>query len=343
MERIADILLNQDQLISRRQAHECGLDDNDLRRLVRNRRLAIVHPGVYVAHTGALTWHQRSWAAVLAAWPAALSHDSALRAANGPGRRDGAGEGLLHVAIGPGRKVVVPEGVVLHRTAHLSSRVHWNRSPPRMRIEEAALDVAAAASSDFDAVAVLAQVVSERQTTAARLLKALAGRERIARRRFLERVLTDVAQGTCSVLEHGYLTRVERPHGLPVAVRQAIDLSRGTLYRDVLYEEFDQVVELDGRIFHSGAHRRDVDLDRDLDAAVDGLATVRAGWGQVHLRACRTAARIALLLQRRGWDGEPRTCPACTPADWRLYVEAQPCRLQSPGDSRRHDKRGEVA
>ena len=45
----------------------------------------MVHPGVYVNHTGELTWLQRAWAAVLFAWPAALSHDSALRAADGPG------------------------------------------------------------------------------------------------------------------------------------------------------------------------------------------------------------------------------------------------------------------
>jgi hypothetical protein len=33
-------------------------------------------------------------------------------------------------------------------------------------------------------------------------------------------VLTDIAGGTCSVLEPGYLTRIERPHGLPTGRRQ---------------------------------------------------------------------------------------------------------------------------
>lgn len=54
-------------------------------RMVRRRELAVVHPGVYVDHTGTLTWKQRAWAAVLLTWPAALSHDSAVRAGEGPG------------------------------------------------------------------------------------------------------------------------------------------------------------------------------------------------------------------------------------------------------------------
>ena len=84
------------------------------------------------------------------------------------------------------------------------------------------------------------------------------------------------------------------------------------IYRDVSYPAYDQVVELDGRLFHDSALDRDADLDRDLDAAVDRLGTVRLGWGQVFGRPCRTAARVALLLQYRGWPGSPTPCgPEC--------------------------------
>lgn len=328
MDRTAQQLSDQDGVISRRQARACGLTDNDLRRLVRRRELTQVHPGVYVNHTGPLTWHQRAWAAVLLAWPAALSHDSALRAAEGPGRRNQPAGDDIHVAINDRRTLVAQPGVVLHRTTQLSSRVQWNRSPPRLRVEEAVLDLAAESASEVDGIAVLAGAVSSRQTTARRLLEALARRKKIARRTFLATVLADVAEGTCSVLEHGYLTRVERPHALPVAVRQAIDLSRGTLYRDVLYEDFDQVVELDGRIFHTGTRNRDRDLARDLDAAVDGLNGVRLGWTQVFDTPCDTARKVALILQRQGWTGEAGRCSNCSPG-----AGAQDARdLQSPGD-----------
>ncbi|KQY56742.1 MULTISPECIES: type IV toxin-antitoxin system AbiEi family antitoxin domain-containing protein [unclassified Nocardioides] len=329
MERLAELLRDQDGVVSRRQALDRGVTDNDLRRLVRNRLLTPVHPGVYVDHTGPMTWHQKAWAAVLYSWPAALSHDSALRAAQGPGRRtDSHGpradqpahstDAPIHVVIAARRKVSTQPGIVIHRMTGLSSRVQWNRSPPRLRIEEAAIDLAAEACTEFDAVAVLAGIVSSRQSTPPRLLEALDGRTRIARREFLHDVLQDVAAGTCSVLEHGYLTRVERPHGLPIAVRQAVDLSRGTLYRDVLYKDYGQVVELDGRIFHSGARNRDHDLDRDLDAAADGLGGVRLGWGQVFDRACRTAAKLGAILQRQGWPGDLRRCPECGAASTRL-------------------------
>jgi hypothetical protein len=85
------------------------------------------------------------------------------------------------------------------------------------------------------------------------------------------------------VLEHGYLTKVERPHQLPVAERQTrLGSTLGVIYRDARYETFE--VELDGRLFHSGVEQRDRDLDRDLDAAVDGRSTVRLGYGQVFSR-----------------------------------------------------------
>src|SRR3546814_9644862 len=102
MERLTALLAQQDGVISRRQVIELGLDDPELSGLVRGNRLYAVHAGVYVDRPGTLTWHQRAWAAVLHAWPAALSHGSALRAVDGPGRRPSLGHqgdtGPIHVA-----------------------------------------------------------------------------------------------------------------------------------------------------------------------------------------------------------------------------------------------------
>jgi very-short-patch-repair endonuclease len=156
-------------------------------------------------------------------------------------------------------------------------------------------------------------VVQSRRTTASRLLEALARRERISRRAWLEAVLDDVATGTCSVLEHGYLHRVERAHGLSAARRQVRDrLGAGTVYRDVLYAP-GVIVELDGRLFHDTTTQRDRDFDRDLDTAADGLTTVRVSWGQVFDRPCWTTARIERVLIRSGWSGRARPCgPQCS-------------------------------
>jgi hypothetical protein len=125
-------------------------------------------------------------------------------------------------------------------------------------------------------------------------------------------VLRDIAEGTCSVLEHGYLTRVERPHGLPRGRRQRPAVSaRGRVFRDVDYKQFGLIVELDGRAFHESVADRDRDLDRDLDAAVERRETVRIGYGQVFDRGCSTAWRIGSILLNRGWRGSPTNCRLC--------------------------------
>jgi hypothetical protein len=144
------------------------------------------------------------------------------------------------------------------------------------------------------------------------MLVALASRPWAPRRTWLEDVLADVDAGTCSVLEHGYLNRVERPHGLPPAARQLrASASVGMVYRDVAYDG-GLVVELDGRLFHNTARARDADFERDLDAAVDGRDSVRISWGQVFDRGCRTAGKLGKLLAKRGWTGAEHPCgPDC--------------------------------
>ena len=303
------ILADQAGVISRRQALAAGLTRHDVNRWLRRRELAPLHPGVYVTHTGQLSWTQLAWAGVLLCWPAALAGQSALRAAEGPGSRRTTQR--IEVAVARDRSLTVPSSVRVHRTAHLDARVLWHVGPPRLRYEEAALDVAAAATSDFDCLGELARAVQGRRTTAGRLLARLADRDRIARRDWIAAVLRDVADGACSVLEHGYLTRVERAHGLATARRQVRDRpGAGVVHRDVEYDG-GLVVELDGRLFHDTAAQRDLDFDRDLDAAVAGKQSVRLSYGQVFDRGCRTAARIALLLRAHGWSGRLDRCPDC--------------------------------
>ncbi|MET1059436.1 MAG: type IV toxin-antitoxin system AbiEi family antitoxin domain-containing protein [Nocardioides sp.] len=159
-QRTRALLAEQDGVIARRQLLELGVGVNDLARFVRRRELARVHPGVFCDHTGPLTWHRRAWAAVLYCGRSALSHQSALRAAEGPGRRGERGDEPIAVAVDRQRKVVAPAGVRVHRMAGLEQRVLWNLGPPRVRYEDAAIDVALAEPTDFDALAVLAAACS---------------------------------------------------------------------------------------------------------------------------------------------------------------------------------------
>lgn len=311
-EALAHLLRQRSGVVSRRQVLELGGDPNDLRRMVRRRELVRLHPGVYLDHTGEPTWLQRAWAGVLHAWPSALWGPSALRAADGPGRRD-ADDGLLHVAVAAERNLTEPAGVRLHRIGVFEERVQWNLSPPRFRYDDAALDVAVTAGSEFAAIAAIASACQTRRTTAGRMRTSLDVRERVPGRAWLEAVLLDVENGSNSVLEQGYLDRVERAHGLPRPERQvtAAGPSSTLIYRDVEYAD-GLIIELDGRLFHDTATARDRDLDRDLDAAVDSRQTVRLSWGQVYDRPCRTADRIGRLLRARGWADAPHACgPVC--------------------------------
>lgn len=96
--------------------------------------------------------------------------------------------------------------------------------------------LACCAKSDVEAIAVLADACQSRRTTARRLLRILDARQRVRRRRWMRAVLVDIAEGTCSVLEHGYLNRVEQAHGLPRATRQKRSTSSvGVCYRDTEY------------------------------------------------------------------------------------------------------------
>ncbi|MFC7496328.1 MULTISPECIES: type IV toxin-antitoxin system AbiEi family antitoxin domain-containing protein [unclassified Nocardioides] len=312
MDDLARLLRDQAGVTARRQALEVGMTPIQVARALRRREWVIVHRGVYVDHTGPLTWHQRSWAAVLSCAPAALCGASAKRAYDGPGR-PGSERGPVHVAVDRDRHVEAPDGVVVHRMSDLEARVHWNLGPPRVRYEHTVLDLAAAARDELAAVAVLADACGVRRTTADRLLTTMAERRWIAGRDFLRGVLSDIREGTCSVLEHGYLTRVERPHGLPLGRRQAERVMSGRrILQDVEYGDLGLVVELDGVMFHGSVEQRDHDLDRDLDRTVtrDGT-TLRLGYGQVFRRGCHTAAQVARVMQRLGWPGDLVRCAKC--------------------------------
>lgn len=302
-----DLLDLQHGVVARRQLADVGLTENDVRRLLRRRELVPLHPGVYVDHTGPPTWLQRAWGGVLLGWPAALAGASALRADDGPGRwRDD----TVLVAIEHGRTVQDRPGVRFQRVVDLDARVRWNLAPPRVRYEDASLDVAAEARSRTAALGVLAAGLQARRTTPSRLADALAARPRFAQRVWFAAVLDDLAAGACSVLEHGYLTRVERPHRLPRGERQVrAHASTGVVYRDATYPG-GVVLELDGRLFHDTADARDRDMERDLDAALDGLQTRRLSYGQVFDRPCATAAKVGRLLRLAGWHG---TAAACSP------------------------------
>jgi len=304
-EDLEHLLLSQDGVVTRAQLQQHGLLPHEIQRMLRRRELARVHPGVFVDHTGPLSEQQRAWAAVLHVGRAALYLGSA---------EDPPAAGLLHLAIAPERRVRAPEGVRVHRVTGLEAKAEWHRCPPRVRFEDNVLALVHRAGSEIDAIALLTGAAGSRRTTGERLRAAMARRTRTARRALVEAVIADLEAGTCSVLEHGYLTRVERAHGLPEGTRQVKRQGvKGSEYRDVEYEEYGLVVELDSRVGHAGWDAQARDADRDLDDHAEGRESVRLRWPQVFTTPCRTAERVGRILTRRGWKGPITRCPDCVP------------------------------
>lgn len=313
----------QNGVFSRSQVLLAGGDDAVIRRRIRRHEWRQVHLGVYVNHTGPLDDRQREWAAVLYYAPAALGGGSALRRYGVRTGRDSEPdhEVAIEIAVDRARRVRSLPGVRVRRITRFPDRVLANLSPPRLRLEDAVLDVAGSAGDEATAVGVLADACRSRRTTAARILRALDGRERMRRRAFLRSVLDDVASGAHSLLEWRYLVHVERQHGLPRGKRQRqVRAGRTRAHRDVDYLDLHTIVELDGRLGHTLAGDRWSDLDRDVHAATGGSITLRLGWRQV-LEPCRLAAAVATILIARGWRGRPVGCSPTCPVELISGVE----------------------
>jgi hypothetical protein len=297
----------QSGVLARWQLLENGLTDNDIERMLRRRELRRAWPAVYVTHTGPLTLAQRQWVAVLACWPAALTLESAV-----PNERPE----QIHVAVDVKRNLrIQPPGVIAHRMAGFEADVDWRSSPPRVHVHRAVLELMQARIRDGDVAGAYAALANacHRRTTPDRILRALARRERVSGRRLIEGMLTDLRDGVCSVLERGYLERVERPHGLPRAERQRTSTATGSRTdQDVRYEKYGVVIELDGRSIHDNPGAWDADARRDLaELAVSDAVIARVTYGLVFGGQCETAGWVAQILRRQGWDGTPHRCPLC--------------------------------
>ncbi len=265
-------------------------------RLVAEGVLDRVTPGI-LSHGPRVAWEGRVWAGVLLGGPKAVvgMHSAAHLWGFGP-------------------KV---DEVVIFTPTGRALRPGWRflraersgvREPPRTRIEETVLDLCADADADTIA-ALIADVLSARRTTEDRLRRELVVRPTLRHRRLIRDILGDVAAGAHSPLERRYLVNVERPHGLPTALRQRHAVAQHR--SDAWYREYSLLVELDSRLHHSGgaAFR---DMTRDNHHALSGILTLRLGWQQVSgAAACETAWMVGQCLASRGWPGVPQSCRRC--------------------------------
>jgi PAS domain-containing protein len=255
------------------------------------------------------SWDCLLWAAVLRAGPrAVLSHQTAARLWGLPA----AESSLIHVSVPSGSPAPRIPGVIVHYSSRGPQAHHPVLAPPRTTVEATVLDVASTAASAEEAIAWVLGAIASRRTTAERVAAVLRRRDRMRWRSEILPALDPMNSGVHSILEYRFVTRVERPHGLPAGTRQR-PVVRGLRkeYSDVAYDDYATLVELDGRAAHPEDLRR-LDTKRDNANIADGRVTLRYGWTEVNKRSCEIAGQLASTLRGRGWSGWPRRCgPAC--------------------------------
>ncbi|GLY33636.1 hypothetical protein [Kineosporia sp. NBRC 101731] len=298
----------QQGVVARSQLLGQGLSARQVRRHVDNGRWQVLWPGVYVTHSGPVPELTRVWGAVLYGGPGAVAgpHATLGLARLWPGHR-----GPIDVCVPHERRVQARAGLTIHRVRDLARRARRTLNPPQLRIEHAVLDVADAAASPETVCDVVLRTLQRRLVTTSLVADGLAARPRHRWRRLVTELLAEFADGVHSPLERRYLREVERAHRLPRGVRNQLELSIDgrRRYRDVRYEKWLLVVELDGREAHpvDEAFR---DLRRDNAVVAGGEVVLRYGWRDVTAHSCEVAAQVAAVLAVAGWRGSPSLCGA---------------------------------
>jgi hypothetical protein len=304
----------QSGVADRSQALRAGYSRRAMAHRLKSAKWRRVQRGVYATFTGPVHREARLWAALRRAGPGAmLSHETAAEV-HGLTDKPSA---KIHITVPPGRHPARHKpikGVVIHRSdqSRPARLPEWKL--PRTRIEDTVLDLVTTADTFDEAYSWISRALSERLVTADMLREALSTRSRIRWRVWLTEALADAEEGAYFPLERRYTRDVERAHGLPQAERQARRTIDGkTHYKDNWYPEYRVCVELDGPTYHQN-ERVLQDKRRDnVNLAVDAAQTYRFGPVDVTERACESAAMVAATLQRRGWQGQPRSCrrPGC--------------------------------
>jgi hypothetical protein len=310
---IAALADRQAGAVSRAQLVRLGMTDRQIQSQLaaeRWQRGAPSMEGVYVTHTGPLDYLALCWVFLLYAGPEAAL---ALQSAEWTWELRDEPPADVHIFVPATRRVAPKPGLHIHIRRDLAARRHPAREPPTTRLEDTVIDLVDRAPTAECAIDVVMRACQRRLTTATRLARTAGRRKKMSRRQLLLDVLADVQAGVLSMLERNYRRDVEIAHGLPCGARNRAEGIPGRRrYRDVRYQKFGLVVELDGQAAHP-PNEKDRDDIRDNELAeTESVRTLRYGWKPVTARPCETAAQVARVLRQGGWTGSPNPCgPDC--------------------------------
>jgi very-short-patch-repair endonuclease len=212
------------------------------------------------------------------------------------------------------RRQLLDVGVSRNLIEERREDASWPRLKPlRTNVEETVLDLIQECRT-FDDVCGWVTAAFRKAGVNAHFLGAAARQRKKMRWRAEFEEIIAAGDKVHSPLEFRYLRDVERAHGLPAAKRQVqVRIDGKKAYRDVYYEEFQVVVELDGKTAHPPEQHWQ-DIRRDAVTSAEGIMTVRYGWQEVRGHPCETAVLQARILRQHGWTGQPTPCSRDCPA-----------------------------
>ena len=291
------------------ECHAAGLNDRQLHWLVESGRWQTPFPRVYLGFSGPIPALTLQHAALIyAGTGSTMSHESAglcWRLCRDPG--------LIHLTVPYPREVDDQPGLVIHRSRTLSEDdVHPVFTPRRTRIERTVLDLLASRETADAALSLVADACRDRMSSPDALRAALEHRPRTRWRKFVLEALPDIRAGAQSTLEVRD-AQLRRRHGLPAGRRQVKRLAGGAEFLDVLIEEWNLHVEIDGRLGHDRAREVWRDMQRDNRSELARLRHLRYGWADMIDRPCEAMIQQAVVLRQQGWPGVFRRCPDCPP------------------------------
>jgi hypothetical protein len=310
VERLSALSRSQGGVFTRDQAVAWGVTTDVLRAQVSAGRLRRLSDGVFFSAQATPGVTGQRWAALLACGEGAvLSHWTAAYVRGLSNR--GQPSQWVDVSIPAERQEVAVPFTRVRRSRLLPAKATVFDGWPITTAADTVLDLVGEMSAAHDVVALLTDACRSKKVTASQILDAMAARKRQRHRQLVKDVVADISVGVESTLEHTYLVRVERRHGLPTARRQVKGWANGVRTRkDLEYDEFDTVVELDGRLGHEGSGRHR-DRLRDNASTRAGKSTLRYGHADLQ-DPCSVAIEVADVLTARGWAGQPTPCgPRC--------------------------------
>lgn len=292
--RIAELAERQHGVLTRAQLRARGFSDRAISTRVAQRRLHIVHRGVFAVGRRWLSDHGRWMAGVLAAGAAAvLSHRSA-----------GALRGLIRwkgevEVTAPTRRLSRP-GLRVHQGKIAADERCVVDGIPTTTVARTLLDLAAVLDPErlHQAVAKAESLELTDVVALPALLERHRGRRGVAGLREIvadRRLGLDVAR---SDLELDFQTFLRERDFPPPEINAWFELGDRWVEVDCLWRREGVVVELDSRAHHSSWDSAEADRARDRHLIAEGLIPIRVTWRALHLAADRLGDELRAALAR---------------------------------------------